>query len=161
MFRREYKGRYGRPECKSPPRRNEDAWIRDARSASTIGNGVAVKKSTIAGGGLGLFATRPFLQGDIVTGYAGRELTRAEADRMRRADPAKASHIRKTGDQRYVIDGIRRPQDGRGGGSFTNHSDEPNCRFQNIGAKVYLVARTNIHKGEEMFINYGRDYIWT
>lgn len=162
MFRRLYKGRYGKPRCGGSPRRNEDAWIRAARDAPTLGHGVEAKKSKIPHGGLGLFATQPFLSGDLVTEYAGKEISRTEADRLRRQDPANASHIRKTGDQRFVIDGLRVPRDGKGGGSFANQDPDgkDNTKYRNVGSKVYLVATHNIHPKDEITANYGRDYVW-
>lgn len=144
--------------------RGADAWIRDAAAAPTVGHGVSVRPSRMAGGGKGLFADRVFAKGDIITRYSGRKISRSEADRLRREDAGNASHMRKTGDQRFIIDGLREPVVGRGGGSFANQAHGPadanNAKFHNVGGGVVLVATKPIRRGGEVTIFYGTDFVW-
>jgi len=146
------------------PRRSEDAWLRDARHAPTVGHGVSVRASLVPGAGRGLFVDRAFGRGAVLTEYAGARITRAQADRRRAADPAAASHMRRTGDQRWVIDGLRVPVVGEGGASFANqapgHRSENNAVFRNIGDRVYLIATKPLARNQEVFTWYGTDYVW-
>jgi histone H4 len=148
-----------------PPakRRNEDQWIRDAAAAPKIGSGVVVRQSIIPNAGLGLYASRGYRKNEIVTEYSGEVIERAVADKRRLENSQSASHMRATGDRRYIIDGLREPVAGRGGGSFANQALEPadnNVVFKNVGDKVLLVAKQTIPKGREVFIHYGSDYVW-
>jgi histone H4 len=144
--------------------RGADAWIRDASNAPTVGYGVSIKTSRMTGGGNGLFADRVFAKGDIITRYSGHKISREEAGRLRREDAGNASHMRKTGDQRIIIDGLREPEEGRGGGSFANQAvggqAGQNSKFHNVGGGVVLVATKPIRRGTEVTIFYGADFVW-
>ena len=50
---------------------------------ATIGAGVEVRASTILAAGNGLFASRPFERGDLITEYDGRHISHAEAQLLR------------------------------------------------------------------------------
>lgn len=155
--------RCGRPTCRPFTYGNADQLLGAAAGAArTIGDGVQVKASTIPTAGLGLFSgpRKAFLRGEIITEYCGRVITRAEANERRRRDPRLASHMRATGDHRYIIDGHRNPRDGSGGGSFANQGPGINAKIVNIGDKVYLMATKNIPKNEEVLVHYGNDYVW-
>jgi hypothetical protein len=82
-------------------------------SWATLGNGIEVRQSTIAGAGLGVFATRAFAAGELVTQYAYTALvdaTEAKGD-------YKLSSFGNTG---RVFLGVEEPRAGLGGGSFVN-----------------------------------------
>lgn len=97
----------------------------------TVGNGLAIRPSQIAGAGNGLFATRRFRAREAITAYSGQLLRSSDADRIKRDNPAAASHMRALFARRYTLDGrklpdgtlIERPTEqlrDRGGGAFAN-----------------------------------------
>jgi hypothetical protein len=153
----------GRPTCRPFTYGNADRLLGAAAGAAmTIGHGVQVKPSNIPTAGLGLFSgpRKAFLKGEIITEYCGRVITRLEANERRRRDSRLASHMRATGDHRYIIDGLRNPRDGLGGGSFANQGPGINAKIINVGDKVYLMATKNIPNNEEVLVHYGADYVW-
>lgn len=144
------------------------------RNAATVGNGVEVRPSTIPGAGNGLFATRRFERLDIVTMYDGELADAAECRADKERDPKSVSHYRSTRHGGVVIKGLRDPlaARGRGGGSFANHTwvasernatletdylEKPVDGRQHVG---YIQATRDIQPGEEIFIDYGRQYPW-
>lgn len=82
-------------------------------SWATLGNGVELRPSTIAGGARGLFATRPFAAGDIVTAYEYTALVDAK-------DATGDYKLESVGNTGRVFLGVAEPQPGLGGGSFVN-----------------------------------------
>jgi hypothetical protein len=154
----------GKPTCKPFTYGGHDRRMGAAASAAkTIGNGVEVKTSLIPNAGKGLFSGphRAFLKGEFITGYSGKVITRAQADRARNHNPRLASHMRATGDKRHIIDGDRIVHAGKGGGSFVNEGPGINAKFENVGNKVYIVATTNVAPNTEILVNYGADFEWT
>ena len=123
------------------------------KTLSTLGHGVQVRLTENMG--YELFATRNFKKGDAVTQYLGRILSKAEADAQE-----DKTHI-MSAEGAMVIDGLRITEDrgiegvqGLGGGSFANHSDDPNCVVsRNLG--VHLVASRDIKINEPITISYG------
>lgn len=127
--------------------------------AAVVGSGVEVKESTIAGGGNGLFATIPFAKGDVITEYAGKELSRAEARRAK-----VQTHILHVRDSGAYIDGIRQKgrAKGKGGASFANHArqTDTNSKIDVAGGgpfmnRAFLRATKVVKPGEEIFHFYG------
>ena len=159
---------------------------KDLIQMATVGSGVAVRRSTLAGAGQGLFATRGFAKGDAVTGYEGRIISHQAARGLSRED---RSHVRAHQLQRTAIDGkiTGDPSNvlcGRGGGSMVNHSPvtEANVAFDSVdsdqykaqldawmktpsaaypdpgGRTTYLRAMVDIAAGDELFAYYGKTY---
>ncbi len=125
---------------------------------ATIGNGLEVSESRLHDAGRGLFATTEFFKGDVITTYDGEHIDKDDA-LMRDVKTHMASIC-----SRCVIDGIKTPRDGAGGGSFVN--DPRSCTMRNAkfrrvdeGYKsnygVHLVATRDILRGEEIYASYG------
>ena len=62
----------------------------------------------------------------------------------------------------HFIDGLRQPVEGRGGGSFANHSSSPNAEYRvvphpygGIRSRVFLFARQRIGPRKEVLVKYG------
>ena len=130
----------------------------------TIGDGLEVKESEIPGAGNGLFATTDFLSNDVVTIYEGEWISGKEAN----SRPATHSRSIYRG---LVIDGLKVPEHGRGGGSFIN--DPRNAELYNAklvsvhipefshgrllkDKGVYVLATRWIRPGDEIYVNYGK-----
>ena len=116
-------------------------------------DGLRVTKSTVAGAGSGLFATRDFAEGDHLADYTGDELIiRQGSDggpyclalTQRRAIDAAPTN---TGYGRWAND----PRGSNGG---------PNAEFVLNPARGTgrLRATARIRKGDEIFVSYGRMY---
>jgi hypothetical protein len=135
----------------------------------TIGGGVEVTASKIAGAGKGLFAKgRCFAARAEITEYSGVLLTlggkrnggyRCEPLKYEAAGRDVQTHIARVqpeiGNAIYV-DGDREPTNGRGGGSFANHSASPNAKLVARDGRIVLVAlREPIEDGDEITIYYG------
>lgn len=144
-----------------------------------IGDGVEVRASTIAGAGLGLFATRDYGMGDAVTEYDGEVVDFAEACKRRKL--GEGYHLASLESLHTCVDGRGlKPNDfGRGGGSFANDGREEiksnvefikndKNKFEAGGRRtglarsvsLFLVAKRPILSGEEIFLSYGRGYQW-
>lgn len=126
-------------------------------SISTVGDGVAVRKSTVQHAGNGLFATRPFSRGETITEYSGTRLAgKLDAAHL----PVQTHIIRRPhpslGNDVY-IDGIRHQVRGRGGGSFANHRVNPNAEAVVDGeGRIVLRCVAAISPEDEIFLNYGK-----
>lgn len=139
------------------------------RQYATIGNGLEIKKSLIEGAGNGLFATRDFKKGEIITIYEGETINREKADELARK--GLDSHIRSLCLLRTAIDGIKNPKEafGKGGASFCNDASyqtdfQNNSKFavnvdRHTGKNTcFLKALKDIYEGDEVFASYGNDY---
>lgn len=145
--------------------------------AATIGNGVEVKPSKLGRkAGLGLFATRRFETGAIVTEYDGCVIDEREA--KARQEQKISTHIRSLGPKHAFIDGRDVPNERwRGGASFANDSfgtPAYNAKLEqhrpdkytvgvnrsgvNVLERVFLHAIKDIESGDEIYVNYGKDY---
>ena len=133
--------------------------------AATVGNGVEVRQSQISQAGNGLFATWSFASNDIITEYAGTQMSREEARTSN-----NQTHIMSAGAggaTPLIVSGLQQPVEGRGGGSFANDPD--GTRFtvnaesirgdteHGFGQKIFLKVKPGmvIRQGEEIFLNYG------
>ena len=129
----------------------------------TIGDGLEVKASRIPGAGHGLFATTDFLRNDVITLYEGEWISR------KKAGDRSATHSRSIY-RDLVIDGLKVPEIGRGGGSFINDPrttsmynavlvsvDHPEIKNRKISKAVgvYVRATKWIRPGDEIYVNYG------
>lgn len=113
---------------------------------------IRLGKSTTPNAGLGMFASENIRMGSIVEHCP---LLFIETRQM-------------TGDNplwKYVFSATHRNSSftavALGYCSMYNHSDNPNIRFiQDCARIMRFIAVKTIQKGEEMFINYGKEY-WT
>jgi len=101
--------------------------------------------------GLGLFATRPFRKRQYIVTYRGRRIRNAEADKLE----ARGSRYMFEINSRWTIDGSRRWNKAR----YVNHSCRPNAEaIERRGPIIVYVARRRIKPGEEITVDYGKDY---
>ena len=97
--------------------------------------------------GLGLFTLGPIAKGAHIVEYTGRKLSPAETLTSRSKYLFRVSKTR-------TIDGASRTNLAR----YVNHSCAPNCRAENVGGRIVIVARRRIRAGEELTYHYGRAY---
>jgi len=138
----------------------------DTASLPVVGGGVEVRPSGIIGAGNGLFAARAFGKGDVVTFVDGPVVSDSV---VRSRDPSLNTHVRTLMSHFLVVDALRSPQQGKGGGSFANDpldKESINVRFEvcdctdaeRFGKVVVLRALRAIDSGEEIFVSYGPGY---
>ena len=139
-----------------------------AKNSATINNGVEVRPSSIFGAGMGLFATKFFAKGDAITEYDGEIIDRRQAEHL--ASLRRDTHIRSLS-RHSLVDGLKVPISGRGGGSFANDVkgmyNANFCKVEEVipgypdprsglrdMTRIFLRALRDIHPGEEIFIDY-------
>lgn len=104
--------------------------------------------------GTGVFAARKIPAGTRIVEYGGRRISPEEADRRHPTNPDDPFHTfffsLSSG---QVIDGGDHGNDAR----WINHACDPNCESEESrqGKRVYIVAKTDIKRGEELFYDYG------
>lgn len=108
------------------------------------GKKLVVKRSAT---GLGLFTLEPIAADTRVIEYIGPILTYEEADQ-------RGGKYLLTMDEKYVIDGSPRSNNAR----YINHSCRPNAQAYTSGVRVWIWSLKVIKAGEEITINYGKDY---
>jgi hypothetical protein len=106
---------------------------------------LAVRRSRT---GRGLFTVGPIEKGRCVVEYTGRVLSEAETYTSR-SKYLFAVSTRKT------IDGRAKSNIAR----YINHSCRPNCEVEISRGRVYILARRAIKPGEELFYDYGTEYL--
>jgi hypothetical protein len=119
---------------------------------STIKNGVHVTESLIKGAGNGLFASKFYKRGDYITLYDGEIVSRKEAWHR----PC-LTHM--AGREGVIVDGLKEPIVGRGGGSFANGSKlcrETNAEIVACLGCLVLRAKEDIESHSEIIVHYGR-----
>ncbi len=128
---------------------------------ATVGDGLSVRRSTIPNAGNGLFADRDFPRGTVITKYDGPIAMVPSVLPFGDETTHWASLMRG-----FVVQGLRTPVVGRGGGSFMNHVPRgANATFvRNDAAEhpyygIYVKAKRNIRKGDEIFLTYGKDSV--
>jgi SET domain-containing protein len=110
---------------------------------------VIVRRSRIQG--RGVFAIRPFAEGEAIIEYTGALITHAEADAQCDDETMRRHHTFLFAvDDRYVIDGRRGGNDAR----YINHSCEPNCESVIVRRRVFIHALRDIAAGEELLYDY-------
>lgn len=97
--------------------------------------------------GLGLVTQREFKRGERVVEYTGERIDDAEADRR---SSRYLFEVRKD----VNIDGSSRRNLAR----YVNHSCRPNCTDKVVGKRVFYVAKRRIAPGEELTVDYGKNY---
>lgn len=97
--------------------------------------------------GLGLFVLEAVRRGQRVVEYAGEIVDDAEADRR---SNRYLFEVRKD----VNIDGSTRRNLAR----YVNHGCRPNCVDRIVGNRVFYVATRAIKAGEELTVDYGKEY---
>ena len=115
-----------------------------AKKKVTYPAGVRVGR---ASAGLGLFATRPFKNGEHIIEYVGRTLTNAE-------EYSSRSKYLFEVNSRKTIDGAIRSNIAR----YINHSCTPNCEPEIVRGRIFIDAIKTIKAGEEFVYDYGKEY---
>ena len=100
-----------------------------------------------AGTGLGLFATTPIKREQRLIEYIGERISNDEAD-------AKGGKYLFRINSRRVIDGAARTNTAR----YINHSCRPNAEAFTDNNRVWIWSKRKIAVGEEITINYGKEY---
>ena len=106
----------------------------------------AVRKAA-PGTGYGLFATAGIRGSEFVLEYKGRHIPTQDADLLKTRYLFEVSGV-------WTIDGSSRANSAR----YINHSCEPNCEATIRDGRVLIYSLRNIEKGEELTIDYGREY---
>ena len=114
------------------------------------------KKSTIHNAGHGVFATRHFYPGDLITIYSFSEIISSESM------PTLKGKLEYNYVLKKCFIGLTTPTIGKGLGSFINAPGSSkfnvNCKYQydKISDTPYLVATKHIWKGSELFMAYNK-----
>lgn len=107
----------------------------------------------------GLFATSNIKDGTHIIQYVGEKISKEESTRRALEWEEKA---RKTGeglvyifelDDEWDLDG----REGDNPARYMNHSCDGNCEAINFDGEIWIVARKDIKKGEELVYDYGYD----
>lgn len=107
--------------------------------------GFAVKRTAT---GLGLFATETIRAGKRIVEYTGVLVALEEIEGSRKKYFFEV-------DGRRAIDGSSRSNIAR----YINHSCRPNAKaYSTTRGRVWIWSTRNIEAGEEITINYGREY---
>ena len=111
-----------------------------------------VRRSKVHGNGV--FAARNIPEGTRIIEYGGKTISNKEADRRHPTNPDDPFHTfffsLSSG---RVIDGDDHGNEAR----WINHACEPNCESSEGkgGRRVYIVAKRDIKRGEELNYDYG------
>jgi len=100
--------------------------------------------------GLGLFAIKPIKRSTYIATYRGRRLNEEQADAM----DARGARYLFTVNSRCTIDGSPRYNLAR----YVNHSCRPNAKAVGRKGGIVFIAARKIEPGDEITIDYGRDY---
>jgi uncharacterized protein len=98
--------------------------------------------------GLGLFTLRPIKSGKRIVEYSGTIITNEEADR-------RGGRYLFELDEKRAVDGTTRSNLAR----YINHSCRPNAEGLTTGSRIWIWALRDIKAGEELTINYGKEYL--
>ena len=115
-------------------------------AAMNKGNQNLVVKRTNTG--LGLFTLRAIPAGKKIIEYVGPVITSEEADRR------GGKYLFELDDD-HAIDGSARSNTAR----YINHSCRPNAKGYTTGRRIWIWSLRTIKPGEEITINYGKDYL--
>lgn len=119
-----------------------------------------IRKSRIPGAGKGLFTTKPIREGTKIIEYRGEIIAWKEYEKRVRED--------KDGYLFYIsrnrcIDAYNTPQykaryanDAMGIRRVKGLKN--NCTYQIFGNKCFIVAERDIRAGEEIFVDYTKEY---
>jgi SET domain-containing protein len=101
--------------------------------------------------GTGAFAARDIKKGTRVIEYVGQRISWRTADK-RYVDDAMGRHhtFLFTVDDKVVIDGAVQGNAAR----FLNHSCDGNCEAIDDRKRIFIEARRNIRKGDELLYDY-------
>ena len=99
--------------------------------------------------GSGAFAKKDIKRGTRIVEYIGRRITKAEAEEVSEKDGVFVFELNR----KWDIDGNVPENIAK----FINHSCDPNCTFEIKNDEIWIKAKKNIKRGEELSYNYGFD----
>lgn len=107
--------------------------------------------------GRGVYARVAIPAGYVIVEYRGERITKAESARR---ETARLGRRRRGGDGSTYAFRLnqRHDLDARRGGNisrFINHSCDPNCRAHKERGRIWIIARRDIARGEEITFDYG------
>lgn len=119
-----------------------------------------VKKSRIPGAGKGLFTTKVYKKDQRIIEYRGEIIEWKEySKRVKENKDGYLFFVRRN----YCIDAFSTPQykaryanDAQGFARVKGLKN--NCVYETEGDRCFIVATRNINAGEEIFVDYTRDY---
>jgi uncharacterized protein len=100
--------------------------------------------------GVGGFAVAELPSGSRVVEYVGNRIDKAESLRQCERNNPFIFFL----DPEHDLDGQVDWNPAR----FLNHSCAPNCDAELIQGRIWIVAKRDIHAGEEITFNYGYDF---
>lgn len=121
---------------------------------------VEYRSSLIPGAGNGVFACVGLQVGDVVTQLEGSYCVSEPQD----PDYAIAIEGPRDTSSQEFIDGLRKPESGRGLGSFVNKESRAagqarkNCEYVQVGRMVYLEIIKDVKANMELYTTYGKGY---
>jgi hypothetical protein len=121
--------------------------------------GLAVKKSTIAGAGQGLFTLKPIKKGTKVASYTGDVLTKPQFE-QRYGIGGHGAYTIQLGKDRFIDARSTQSSVAR----YANACDKPggkrpcNCRLTSGAGRAVLRTTKVVPKNSELFTPYGKDY---
>jgi SET domain-containing protein len=98
--------------------------------------------------GLGLVTLRAIPRGRKIIEYVGPVITTEEANR-------KGGKYLFELDEDHAVDGSARSNTAR----YINHSCRPNAKGYTTGRRIWIWSLRAIKPGEEITINYGKEYL--
>lgn len=112
----------------------------------TIDARFIVKKSA-PGLGKGLFANMNIRKDDFILEYTGKKIPTPIADKM------KSRYLFEI-DENWTIDGSTKANTAR----YINHSCNPNTAAEKVLGRIMIFAVRAIKKGEEVTVDYDKEY---
>ncbi len=127
------------------------------RRRPTTSPWLKVRRSPIHG--RGIVASKDIPSGTRIIEYEGERITKAVSERR---DEERAARAAKGGDGCVYIFEINKRHDLDGHMAWNtarliNHSCEPNCESEKVRGHIWITARRDIAKGEELTFDYGFD----
>ena len=112
-----------------------------------------IKKSNIDKNGRGLYATKNIKAGTKIIEYVGNIITKKQTDNSDKFDNSKPIYLFNL-NKRYDLDGDVSWNTAR----LINHSCSNNSEYDGTGLKIWVVAKKEIKKEEEITCDYGFGY---
>ncbi len=100
--------------------------------------------------GSGGFAKKDLKKGQRIIEYIGEKISNKESEKISRKNGVYIFEL----DKKWDIDGNVPENIAK----YINHSCEPNCNFEIRNGHIWIKAKREIKKGEELFYNYGFDF---
>lgn len=146
-----------KPSVKKTSPKTVTASAKPARRRPTTSPWAKVRRSPIHG--RGVIATKDIPSGTRIIEYEGERITKAESERR---DEQRAARAARGGDGCVYIFEINKRHDLDGHASWNtarliNHSCDPNCESEKVRGHIWITARRDIAKGEELTFDYGFD----